>query len=129
MKRRSLAGAALALALALALAVAGCAKKKQEPAPAPASSALTLTEIELTRGKEACAAYQQQACEAAKRHPERPELAEACRLAPALEDAMKTALEIAQYPESTRRDVLQAQDSLRKTMKHCLEGVAKLAGQ
>lgn len=115
------------LALCLLLAAgAGCAKKKEAPAPAPASG-LSVTDVEIKRGSDACAAFQARACELAAKKPERADLKEACDLAPARGDAMRTALEIAQHPESARRDVLQAQASLRKTMDLCVEGVAKLA--
>lgn len=112
-------------ALLALLALTGCARKK-EPAPAERGEVPALSEVEIQRGKDACAAYQQRVCEAAKADPSRGELAEACNLAPASSDAMRTALEIALHPESTRRDVLQAQDSVRKTMNHCLEQLAKL---
>jgi len=117
---------ALGLALLGALmAASGCAKKKEAPAEKP--SALSVTDVEIKRGTDACAAFQQRACELAAKKPERADLKEACELAPARSDAMRTALEIAQHPESARRDVLQAQASLRKTMDLCVEGVAKLA--
>jgi hypothetical protein len=115
-------------ALASTVLAGGCAKGDEGKAR-PKGSALTLTEVEIKRGVDACAAYAQQVCELAKRKPERGDLAEACKLAPARGEAMRTALEIAQHPETARRDVLQAQDSLRKTMDHCIEDVAKLAAE
>lgn len=114
--------------LAAALLLTACAQKK-ERAPAAGSAAAGLSDIEIQRGRDACAAYQQRVCAAASQHPDRAELAEACKLAPALSDAMRTALEIAKHPESVRRDVLQAQDSVRKTMDHCLQATAKLLDQ
>lgn len=119
----------LALGLLLAAAAvsaSGCAKKKEAPA-APPPSGLSVTDVEIQRGSDACAAFQARACEVAAKKPERADLKEACELAPARVDAMRTALEIAKHPESARRDVLQAQASLRKTMDLCVEGVAKLA--
>lgn len=113
-----------ALLLALGLALAGCAKKKEKQ-PA-AANPTGLTEVEVQRAKEACADYQARVCDAATKAPERPELAEACRLAPSASDAMRTALEISAHPESAPRDVKQAQDALRKTMRHCVEELAKL---
>lgn len=113
-----------ALLLAMGLGLAGCAKQKEKP-PAPANPS-GLTEVEVQRAKEACADYQARVCQAATKAPERPELAEACRLAPSLSDAMQTALETSVHPESTPRDAKQAQDALRKTMRHCVEELAKL---
>ncbi len=116
------------IGLTLLLASAGCKKQEQQEGPA-ATSALKITEVELQRGRDACKAYEEAACALAKRQPERKEAADECALAPSLADAMRTALEIAQYPDSSRRDVLQAQDSVRKTVKTCLDGVARLANQ
>jgi hypothetical protein len=114
----------IAAAVAAAMST-GCAKKK--PADAnPETGVPAMTVIEIKRGTEACATYLQQVCELAKQRPERSELSEACRLAPALGDAMQTALEVAHHPDSARLDVLQAQDSARKTANHCIEATAKL---
>jgi hypothetical protein len=113
---------------AVLMSMTACAKKQaSEQAPPP--SVPPLSDVEIKRGVDACAAYLQQVCELAKRQPERPELAQQCTLAPSLSDAMRTAIEIARHPESGRRDVLQAQDSARKTIDTCIEGTAKLAGQ
>lgn len=113
-----------ALVLALVLALGGCAKKKEErPPPAGLPG---LSEIEVKRAKEACADYQERVCQAAAKAPERPELAEACRLAPSLTDAMRTALEVSAHPESAPRDAKQAREALRKTMRHCVEELARL---
>jgi hypothetical protein len=121
MKRR-------ALGLLVVMAASGCAKKaKKEEPPAASPSAFSVTDVEIKRGSDACAAFQQRACELAANKPGRADLKEACELAPARSDAMRTALEMAQHPESARRDVLQAQASLRRTMELCIEGVAKLA--
>lgn len=117
----------LAVGLALAVGAAACAKKKEGGQETRPETGLNVTETELQRGTDACAAFQAKACELAGKKPERADLKEACELAPARSDAMKTALEIARHPESQRRDVLQAQASLRKTMDLCIEGVAKLA--
>lgn len=124
MRRQALLAAAVAGALGLG---AGC-KPREEQKPA-AVSALTLTDVEIKRGQDACAAYAQRVCELAAKKPERAELVEGCKLAPSRGEALRTALEIAQHPETARRDVLQAQDSVRKTMDHCIEDVAKLAGE
>jgi hypothetical protein len=112
----------------LAIAGLGLASCKGAPEAPPSSSASGLTAIEIKRGVEACAAFQQQACEAAQRHPDRADLAEGCRLAPARSDALKTALEIATHPETEHRDSLQAQHTVRKLTNGCLEELAKLTG-
>lgn len=119
-----LARSLFASLLAGALLTGGC--KKQDK-PAPTGSAVTLTEVEIKRGQDACTAYREQVCAAAAKKPDRKDLAEACQLAPALADAMSTALDLALHPESARLDVLQAQDAVRKTMNRCVEGVAKMA--
>ncbi|MEZ4363788.1 MAG: hypothetical protein R3B48_26655 [Kofleriaceae bacterium] len=117
--RRVVIGLAAFGALA---AFGGCKQQKEAPPPSQSS----LTEVEIRRGTDACAAYEAKVCALAKAHPERRELVTACDLAPASNDAMKTALGVAQHPESTRRDVLQAQDSFRKTLAYCIEESAKL---
>ncbi len=117
-----LAGSLLAGSL-----LGGCAKKQDKPAPA--DSALTLTEIEIKRGQDACTAYREQVCAAAARKPDRKDLAEACQLAPALADAVRTGLDVARHPESARLDVLQAQDAVRKAMDRCVQGVAQTAAE
>lgn len=124
---RAARGAVGALTVAIALAAAaGCAKKQDGGEDKRPETGLSISETELRRGGDACAAFQEKACALAAKKPERADLKEACALAPARSDAMRTALEIARHPESARRDVLQAQASLRKTMDLCVEGVAKL---
>ena len=46
----------------------------------------------------------------------------------ALPDAIEVALSVSANPDSTRRDVLQANDSVRKIVKNCIEETAKLPG-
>jgi hypothetical protein len=121
----SAARALVALAALAALDFGGC---KGEPKAPPPASASGLTTIEIKRGVDACAAFEQQVCEAAKRHADRADLAESCRLAPARRDALKTALEIGTHPETEHRDSLQAQHTVRKISNGCLEETAKLTG-
>ncbi len=116
----------IALALAgLSLLGDGC-KKHAADAPAPTPDEVMPAPIpatEVQRGQDACKAYLAKVCactEAAAKQP--------CELAKALPDAIEVGLQISANPESTRRDVLQAQDSVRKTMKECIEQIAKLPG-
>ena len=75
----------------------------------------------MKRGQDACRDYVAKVCACAA-----PDAAKQCGLAKALPDAIQTGLEIATNPETTRRDVLQANDMIRKTMKECIEELAKL---
>lgn len=108
------------VALALVLALGG-ACKKQEAAPVDTDTAPPIPAAELKRGQDACTAYVTQVCacstEAAK---------SACVLAKALPDAIEVGMQVATSPDSKRREVLQANDSVRKTFKECIEQAAKL---
>lgn len=109
------------LALALLLTV-GCSKKAAEaPPPSTGSDMPRLPATEVQRGEDACKAYVDKVCACTA-----PAAAEACKLARALPSAMQVGLEIAASPDSTRRDVLQANDSVRKTIKECIERTAQL---
>lgn len=109
---------ALAVLVALALA-GGC--KKQEAAPVDTDTAPPIPAPELKRGKDACTAYVTQVCacqtDAAK---------QACSLAKALPEAIEVGMQVATSPESKRREVLQANDMIRKTFKECIEQAGKL---
>ncbi|MBL0218912.1 MAG: hypothetical protein IPQ07_34195 [Myxococcales bacterium] len=106
--------------LLVLLVVAGCSKK--EPAgPPPEEKPPQIPQTELKRGQDACGAYVAKICACTV-----PDAARQCGLAKALPDAITTGLEVAQNPESTRRDVLQSNDVIRKTMKECIEQTAKL---
>jgi hypothetical protein len=108
--------------LVLVLVLCGaCSKKAAEPPPAEEARPAPIPATEVQRGQDACKAYLAKVCactEAAAKQP--------CELAKALPDAIDVGLQISANPESTRRDVLQAQDSVRKTMKECIEQTAKL---
>lgn len=107
-----------------AVALAGC-KKAEEPAPA-ARDVPTMPAAEAKRGQDACRVYVEKVCACADKTPA---LKEPCALARALPDALEVGLSVATNPESTRRDVLQANDGARKIVKECIEQTAKLAGQ
>jgi hypothetical protein len=106
--------------LLVVLAVAGC-KKEQAAGPPPEDKPPQIPQTELKRGQDACGAYVAKVCACTV-----PDAARLCGLAKALPDAITTALEVATYPESSRRDVVQANDVIRKTMKECIEQTAKL---
>lgn len=101
------------------LLVAAC--KKQEAVPVDTDTAPPIPAAELKRGQDACTAYVTQVCacttDAAKK---------ACPLAKALPEAVDVGMQVATSPDSKRREVLQANDSIRKTFKECIEQAAKL---
>jgi len=110
-------------AVALAL-VAGLGCKKSEPAPA-VEDRPTISAAEVKRGQDACKAYVDRVCACAQRVTDKQH---DCELARSLPDAMQVSLDVAMTADSTRRDVLQANDSVRKIVKECIEQTAKLAG-
>ena len=114
--------AALVLACLASLAIGGSCKKKAAEGPPPdLDTAPPLPAPELKRGHDACKAYVATVCACTA-----PGAAEACALAKALPDALEVATEISMSPDSKKRDVLQANDSARKTIKSCIEHTAKL---
>lgn len=106
--------------LLVVLVAFGCSKKEQASAP-PAEEKPQIPQVELKRGRDACADYVAKVCACTA-----PDAARQCTLAKALPDAIATGLEVATNPESTRRDVIQSNDMIRKTMKECIEQTAKL---
>jgi hypothetical protein len=110
------------LVFACVLACAGC--KKQAEAPPPEATLVPpMPASEVKRGKDACKAYVDKACACVAAVPA---MKEPCALAHALPEAIEVNLSVAAHPESTRRDALQAQDSVRKIVKECIEEIAKL---
>ena len=114
MTRAALLFACLALA-------AGCKKQAAEGPPPDLDTAPPLPGPELKRGQDACKAYVAMVCACTA-----PGATEACALAKALPDALAVATEISMSQDSKKRDVLQANDSARKTIKSCIEHTAKL---
>lgn len=106
--------------LLVLLVAFGCSKKEQAAGPPPDDKP-RIPETEIKRGKDACADYVAKVCACTA-----PDAARQCGLAKALPDAITTGLEVAMNPDSTRRDVLQSNDMIRKTMKECIEQTAKL---
>ncbi|MDX2093681.1 MAG: hypothetical protein SFX73_37930 [Kofleriaceae bacterium] len=117
-------GLVLALAV-LATLGCGCANKKADDDPAVGAGSAEdrpkIAATELKRGEDACKAYVDKVCACTA-----PAAADACKLARALPDALTVGREVAASPDSTRMDVLQANDSIRKTIKECIEQTAKL---
>lgn len=109
----------IALAI-LVVAAIGC--KKQEAAPVDTDTAPPLPAAEVKRGTDACTAYVTQVC-ACTTEPAK----QACALAKALPEAVEVGMQVATSPDSKRREVLQANDSIRKTFKECIEQAAKLS--
>ena len=106
--------------LLVVLALAACSKKEQAAGPPPEDKP-QIPQTELKRGRDACGDYVAKICACTV-----PDAARLCGLAKALPDAITTGLEVATNPGSTRRDVLQSNDMIRKTMKECIEQTAKL---
>jgi hypothetical protein len=107
-------------ALVLLLALAACSKKESAPQPPPDDKP-RIPQTEVKRGQDACKAYVEKVCACTA-----PDAAKQCTLAKALPDAIATGLEIGMNPEAERRDVVQANDMVRKTMKECIERAANL---
>lgn len=106
--------------LLVLVACAAC-KKEQAAQPPPDDRPPPIPATEIKRGEDACQAYVAKVCACTA-----PDAPRQCGLARALPDAIATALEVARNTESTRRDVVQSNDVIRKTMKECIEQLAKL---
>ncbi|HSS02712.1 MAG TPA: hypothetical protein VLM79_36880 [Kofleriaceae bacterium] len=103
------------------LACAGC--KKQADAPPQTAGVPPMPATEVKRGQDACKAYVEKACACAETVAA---MKQPCALSRALPEAIEVNLSVAANPESSRRDALQAQDSVRKIVKECIEEIAKL---
>ncbi|HEU0030860.1 MAG TPA: hypothetical protein VFQ53_09505 [Kofleriaceae bacterium] len=109
-----------ALVVVLAL-VAGCSK--QEDAPKKQTKPPAIPAVELQRGTDACNDYVKRACACAETVPAAKE---ACALGKALPEAIDIAKRLATNPDADDEDSHQAADSIRKTVKNCIEQTAKL---
>ncbi len=108
---------------AVLVAVLGC--KQAEPTAAPAGDDRpVISKAEVVRGQDACKAYVDKVCGCAAQQPDRRK---DCELARALPEAMQVGLDVAVTADSTRRDVVQANDSVRKIVAECIQQTAKLA--
>ncbi len=111
---------------ALLIAVAGSAPgcKKQEAAPPPADNRPPpMPEAELRRGADACNAYVDKVCACASTVAAAKER---CALAKSLPEAIEVARQVSMSKDSVGLDVLQAADSIRKTVAQCIEQTAQL---
>jgi hypothetical protein len=79
--------------------------------------------VELKRGQDACNAYVAKVCACVATQST---MRRQCELARALPDALQVSVDVALNPESSRRDVVQAQHSVRTIAKECIEETAKL---
>jgi hypothetical protein len=113
---------AVAVAGAVALGAGAAACKNPSKAP-PVEERPVMPASEIKRGQDACQTYVEKACACAKTVAA---LQQPCTLARAYPDAMQVSLDVAANPESTRRDVVQAHDSVRKIVKQCIEETARL---
>jgi hypothetical protein len=114
---------AIGLAVLFVAVVGAACRERHEPTPAPPPPAMSAEEIQ--RSRDACEAYVAHVCKCAETNAA---LADRCKLAHALPEAVKISLDVAANPESKRDDVLGAQSSVRKTFKECLDETAQLAG-
>ena len=114
------------LVLVACVAGAGC---KKDAAPPPTTGDVPAMPVmpasEAKRGQDACKAYVDKVCACAETVAA---MKQPCGLARALPEAIEVSLSVAGNAESTRRDVVQANDSVRKVVKECIEETAKLAG-
>ena len=101
---------------------AGCKKHSDAPAP-PAPERPALPSSEIKRAQEACQTYVDKVCACARTVPA---MTEPCARARALPDAIQVEIVISASPDSTRRDALQLNDSVRKIVKECIEETAQL---
>jgi hypothetical protein len=100
-----------------------CACKKQADPPPQEPPAPVMPAIEVKRGQDACKTYVDKLCACADTFAA---LMEPCVRERALADALEVNLSVAAHPESSRRDALQAQGSVRAIVKRCIEETAKL---
>jgi hypothetical protein len=105
------------------LALIACACKKQAEPPAQEPPAPVMPAIEVKRGQDACKTYVEKLCACAETVAA---MKEPCARERALGDAIEVNLSVATNPESSRRDALQAQGSVRAIVKRCIEETAKL---
>ena len=111
--------------LAVVVVCAACKQGSDAPAPTTTAPAPVMAASEARRDQDACKAYIAKVCACAETMPP---MAQTCRLARPLLDALQVALDVAANPESARRDAVQANDSARRIAKECIEQTAKLAG-
>ncbi|MGE5182926.1 MAG: hypothetical protein ACM31C_12725 [Acidobacteriota bacterium] len=113
----------LGLALVLGFGLGACACANKHEAPPAQDKAPAMAPEEIQRSRDACQAYVDRVCACADKLAA---VKQQCGLAKALPDAIRLGLEVAASPDSSKDDVLQAQASVRKAVKECIEQTAKL---
>ncbi len=111
--------------LLVLVACAACKKQADAPPPREGPAVPAMPAAEVKRSHDACKAFVDKVCACADTVPA---MKQACALARPLAEAIEVDLDVAAHPESSRRDALQAQDSVRKIVKECIEQTAKLPG-
>jgi alkanesulfonate monooxygenase SsuD/methylene tetrahydromethanopterin reductase-like flavin-dependent oxidoreductase (luciferase family) len=107
----------------LALLLCAACKQARDAPPPPPPDRPVMAASEVKRGQDACRAYVDHVCACARTNPA---MRQPCSLARPLLDAIEVAADVGASPESTRRDSLQANDTVRKIVKECIEQSAKL---
>ena len=108
----------------LVLAIcAGCKPQADAPPPPETRAMPSLPASEVKRGQDACRAYVAKVCACAETVAA---LSQRCNLAHALVDAIQVGADVATNPDSTRRDAVQSNASVRSVVKECIEQLAKL---
>lgn len=116
----------VATGVLLALAT-GCKKADRHAAPlGPPGGPPPMSQAERQRSDEACRAYVAAVCACAAAKPADTELAERCRLDTGLPDAIVISLQVQNNASTASRDILQAQDQVRKMVAGCIERSAQL---
>jgi len=109
----------VALVVVALVAAAGC-KKKEEAPPKPVQP---MSAAEIQRNTDACTQYVTAVCACAEKVAT---VADQCKLAHALPEAVQISLATAQSPDSKPDIAAQAYAAVRKTAKECIEQTAKL---
>jgi hypothetical protein len=96
-----------------------------------------LSAVEIARSEQACDTYVKAVCGCADQFktqsgsadPVAADLAEQCKLAEALPEALKTSLGILTSADLTKQDVVEAQDAAKKIAAECITQNARLASR
>lgn len=111
--------------LVLSLLLVAACSKSDEPSPYKPAPSL-VPDTELKRGRDACAAYVAKVCTCAETMPA---LAEQCRLARALPEALEVDQSVGTAPGVEHKDSVSLAFAVRKTIKSCIDATAKLPAQ
>jgi hypothetical protein len=110
----------------LLLCLAACGSSSSDPGSGSGSAAAAkpvMSGAEIQRSRDACGFYAKQVCACAETVPAAKE---PCKLSSALVDSVRVGTEVGLSPDSSLRDVKQANDVVRKTVAECVEQTAKL---